>query len=373
MIKRTLLLCFWMVVGGCLLIGQPLVWHPLASPHYKYNSSGDLSFKMESSFFFINNEFFGDIVEGYTLPGIVAEPAVIYHVGDNFRFRAGASFQQLYGDNEKLKVKPILSAAIGLFQNFQLTMGAIEGNLHHSLPDALFHYERSLTQPVENGFQLMYNSSQLQGRAWMNWEQFIRKGDTIPEIFTSGVVLRKPLLSPDSKWSLDIPFNALVMHRGGQISDFDEEGTSLLNLSTGVDLKRRYDGYVKSVGLYGHYFLYKDLKDANPLGLNKGNALYTGMIMESEQSKLMLGYWRADNFLSSRGNPIYHSVSDYLPGRVFGEREMINGSLLWYKDVHEGVVFSFLFEGFYDIAGGNLDYSYSFRIAFSPEFLITRL
>lgn len=87
----------------------------------------------------------------------------------------------------------------------------------------------------------------------------------------------------------------------------------------------------------------------------------------------MLGYWRADNFLSSRGNPIYHSVSDYLPGRVFGEREMINGSLLWYKDVHEGVVFSFLFEGFYDIAGGNLDYSYSFRIAFSPEFLITRL
>ena len=72
----------------------------------------------------------------------------------------------------------------------------------------------------------------------MNWEQFIRKGDTIPEIFTSGVVLRKPLLSPDSKWSLNIPFNALVMHRGGQISDFDEEGISLLNLSTGVEIGR---------------------------------------------------------------------------------------------------------------------------------------
>jgi hypothetical protein len=323
--------------------------------------------------FCINNEFFGDIVEGYTLPAYQLEPSLVYYAGERFRMRGGVHLQQFFGENEKLKVRPVMAATVLFSDQLQLTMGAIDGHLHHGLSDALFHYERSIVNPVENGFQFLYEDEQWWGDAWMSWEQYIEQGDSIPEIFTAGISARRHLFNSDSGWKLDLPLQALVMHRGGQISDFEVAGANFMNLSSGLELEKRQLGFVKKAGWFGHFLVYNELKEAHPSGINKGHAFYTGVVLESSQNSLMLGYWKADRFLSSRGNPIFHSVSNFMENKWFSDRSMLTGKFLWHKKVLPDVMFSLLVDGYYDVTNAQFDYAYGFRIGFTPEFLITNL
>lgn len=371
--KNRLTFLFLFLLLGPLVHSQQLFWHPVAEDATLDRQTGDLTFKMASSFVFINNEFFGDIVEGYTLPAYQLEPTVVYYAGERFRMRGGVHLQQFFGENEALKVRPVIAATVLFSDQLQLTMGAINGHLHHGLSDALFHYERSISHPIENGFQFQYADDHWWGDAWMSWEQYIEQGDTIPEVFTAGISVRQHLLKSDSGWKLDLPFQTIVMHRGGQISDFNEEGTSFLNLSTGLEIEKRQDGFIKKVGWFGHFLLYNDLKDANALGINKGHAFYTGVVLESSQNSLMLGYWKADRFLSARGNPLFYSVSTFMEDTWFADRSMLSGKYLWHKKVLPDVAFSLLLDGYYDISNAQFDYAYGFRIGFTPEFLISNI
>jgi hypothetical protein len=358
---------------GQFLHSQQLFWHPVVRDADTGRQSGDLTFKIASSFVFINNEFFGDIVEGYTLPVYQMEPSLVYYAGERFRLKGGLHLQQFFGANESMKVRPVLAATVLFSDQLRLTMGAIDGHLHHGLSDALFHYERSIVNPVENGFQFIYEDEQWRGDAWMSWEQYIEQGDSIPEIFTAGISARRHLFISDSGWKLDLPLQALVMHRGGQISDFDEDGANFMNASSGLELEKQQSAFIKKVGWFGHFLLYNELKDAHPSGINKGHAFYTGAVLESSQNSLMVGYWKADRFLSSRGNPIFHSVSNFMEDMWLAERTMVTGQLLWHKKVMPDVVFSLLVDGYYDLSSAQFDYAYGFRIGFSPEFLITNV
>lgn len=371
-INRLRFLLLFLLFGSTLH-GQQLFWHPVVQDSMPSRQTGDLTFKMASSFFFINNEFFGDIVEGYTLPVYQLEPKVVYYAGERFRMRGGVHLQKFFGENETMKVRPVIAATVLFSDRLLLTMGAIRGHLNHGLSDAMFHYERSISHPIENGFQFQYADDHWRGDAWMSWEQYIEKGDSIPEVLTAGISVRRNLLKSDSGWKLDIPFQTIVMHRGGQISDFNEEGTSFLNLSTGIEIEKRQSAFIKKAGWFGHFLLYNDLKDANAFGINKGHAFYSGVVLESSHNTLMLGYWQSDHFLSSRGNPVFHSVSTLKGDALFADRSMLTGKLLWRKKVLADVVFSLLVDCYYDVSNAQFDYAYGFRIGFTPEFLITNM
>jgi hypothetical protein len=358
---------------GPFLHSQQLFWHPVVQDSVPERHAGDLTFKMASSFVFINNELFGDIVEGYTLPAYQLEPTVVYYAGERFRMRTGLHLQQFFGENESMKVRPVISGTVLFSEQLQLNMGAINGHLNHGMSDAMFHYERSISHPVENGFQFLYEDDRWCGDAWMSWEQYIEQGDSIPEIFTAGISLRRQLFKSGSGWVWDLPFQTIVMHRGGQISDFDEEGTSFLNLSTGLEVEKRLDGFIKKTGWVSHFLLYNDLKDVNAYGINKGHAFYAGGVLESAQNSLMLGYWKSEDFISSRGNPIFHSSSNHLEDTWVSDRSMLTGKFLWHKKVMPEVIFSFLLEGYYDMNTSQFDYAYGFRMGFTPEFLIANL
>ncbi|GAO29417.1 hypothetical protein [Geofilum rubicundum] len=371
--KKVFKFLLFFLLLGPMLHSQQLFWHPVVRDSIPARQPGDLTFKMASSFVFINNEFFGDIVEGYTLPAYQLEPTMVYYAGERFRLRGGLHLQQFFGENESMTVRPVISATVLFSDQLQLTMGAIDGHLHHGLSDALFHYERSIVNPVENGFQFRYEDDNWWGDAWMSWEQYIEQGDSIPEIFTAGISARRHLLNSDSGWKLDLPLQALVMHRGGQISDFEEAGANFMNLSSGLELEKRQSGFVKKAGWFGHFLVYNELKEAHPSGINKGHAFYTGVVLESSQNSLMLGYWKADRFLSSRGNPIFHSVSDFMENTWWADRSMLTGKLLWHKKVLPDVVFSLLVDGYYDLSSEQFDYAYGIRIGFTPELLITNI
>jgi len=373
LLKRKPGVLLILLLLGPMLHSQQLFWHPVVQDDTVIRDAGDLTFKMASSFYFINNEFFGDVVEGYTLPTYQLEPTLVYYASDMFRIRGGVHLQQFFGKNENMKVRPVIAASILFYKNLSLTMGAINGHLNHRLSDAMFHYERSINYPIENGFQFKYSDDNWWADAWMSWEQYIEIGDSIPEIFTVGVSARRTLIKSDAGFKMDLPFQTVVMHRGGQISDFEEDGTSFLNLSSGLEIEKRQKAYINKVGWFGYFLYYNDLKEANALGFNVGHAIYTGVVLETLQNSLMLGYWNADDFLSSRGNPMFNSVSTFIENAWFGNRSMITGKLMWHKKIVPDVNFSVLLDGFYDINISQFDYAYGFRIGFTPEFFITNI
>ena len=340
------------------------LWHPLA-PGREKNDIGKLYWGLNGSMFFINNEYFGDIVEGYTMPGHYVEPYAKYNLSEHFSLKAGFNILKYYGMDEDAEFYPVLAATIKFSEMLELTMGGIDANADYDLSDILMYKEDNYRSPVNNGFQLRYLGDVFKGSAWISWDQFIRKGDTIPEIFTAGVNLRPALLKSESGWTLDVPFQMTVFHRGGQISDFSEKGASIINLLAGLEAGRTLNGKLDYLELFAHYLAYKDFKEENNFGINKGNGFFGGVNLGAGSLELLVAYWRGKYFLSSQGNPMFNSVSDYKIGLDFSNREMLRSQLMWSRYVTERVVFSFLMDSYYDTKSSQFDYGWGLHISFA--------
>lgn len=349
-------------------------WHIPSRDSFRTDREDALLFSIESSHFFLNNEYFGSLVEGYTLPGHILEPSFTYYAGSRLRFKGGASMVKFYGDNEQLNVRPVLSAQLRFTDKLDLILGTLNGNNNHSLSDAMYHFEREIFHPVENGLQIKYNSENLWVDIWINWQQYIRGGDSIPEVFTAGVSVRKKMLNSPSGWSVVAPLALLAWHEGGQISNYLTPSHSPVNLSAGLEIEKVLPGKINRIGWFGNAMYYRDLKDSNLSGLHKGHGFYTGVTAASAQSKLLLSYWGARNFVAPLGNPVYGSAS-VIDGssEVFSSRQMMVGKYQWHKTFSPHIGFSFLFEGFYDLSEGWFDYGMGVMLRFSPEFFIARL
>jgi hypothetical protein len=337
------------------------------------DDSNTLHLRINSSLFFINNEYFGEIVEGYTYPGYIFEPTLIYKLKPSLRFSGGLNLRDYYGSQRNPEITPVLSAEMDLTPDMTLIMGSIRGHRHHKLSDPMFHIERQYTDPVENGFQFILDSKKFWMDAWINWQQFIFPGDTIPEIFTAGISSRFNLLNLESKWQIEIPFQFLAHHVGGQINDYSESMQSILNSSIGLEINKSLSGKLKSAGLFFHFLNYNDLQDAHQSGVDKGNAINTGITLNTKNSRLTLGYWNAHNFISPMGNVIYQSVSTASPGLIIPDRSLLTGKIELNRTYSRHTHLSFYFEGFYDLPASHFDYGYGLQLLFSPTFFIAKI
>src|SRR5690554_1264012 len=217
---------------------QQHFWHSDPESSDSTRQRGDLYLEVPAAFYFLNNEFFGAAVEGYTLPGYQLMPWLSYRLGERVELGGGANLQQEFGGNRTLAVQPLFSVQALLHPELQLTLGYLNAYRDHRLSDALYYYEAEITAPYEMGFRFEYEGASTWGDAWMSWEQYIETGDTIPEIFTAGVSLRRDLWKSD-RWELVLPLQGLALHRGGQVSDFDVAGTTAGNVAGGLGMRRR--------------------------------------------------------------------------------------------------------------------------------------
>lgn len=346
-------------------------WHSDPESSDSTRKAGDLYLDLPASFYFLNNEFFGAAVEGYTLPGYQLMPWLSYQLGDWVVLGGGLNLQQEFGENKDLAVRPLLSAQAKLRPDLQLTLGYLDAYRDHRLSDALYYYEAEISAPFEMGFRFEYEGGLTWGDAWMSWEQYIETGDTIPEIFTAGVSLRQDLWKND-RWELVLPLQGLALHRGGQVSDFEAAGTTLLNVAGGLELLRRGSRPDRHWGWFGQLLYYNDLKEAQQQGIYTGHALYSGFSLQAQSHRALLAFWQGNDFLSVRGNPIYQSISSYGEREVLGKRQLLEGRYRWEQRLHPQAVFSFLLDGFLDLETGQLDYGYSLRLSLTPAFFLGR-
>lgn len=335
--------------------------------------ANQLLFSLENSNYIKNNEYFSVSAEGYTLLGYSIAPSAVYYAGKWLRFQAGFNAQRYHGEDKFSKIDPLISANLRITPDLSLIMGSLCGTIHHRMTEPLYDNELQYTRPVETGLQFIYSDKKIWADVWLDWEQFIEAGDTIPEIFTFGLSTHTNLIKSVSGWEVNLPLQMLARHTGGQVNIDETPMQTVMNYSLGIDVSKKTGGILNSLGFFGNWLTYRDATESNALGIYKGNAIYTGIKAEGKKGVAMIGYWNSDDFIAPKGNPLFQSVSTFDSQAVIPHRRLLTGKVGYFHSFSKQIHFSFMFEGYFDIPNSQFDYAYGIHLAFNPNVVIAKI
>ena len=291
--------------------------------------NGQLLLNVVSQNFFRNDEYFGDYIEGYTLPGYTLEPSLVYYPTADFSLRANSA---------------------------------------HRLPEQLLDEELQLTSPVEMGVQCVWTRPHLDADIWLNWQQFIELGDTIPERFMAGVRMTFSAGRPDARLRFEFPTAITVQHIGGQISDYDEPMQSMANGTAGVVLTSGGSGLVSRWHAGLHAMFYHELTDKKQRPFADGYAICPEAGLTVGCFEAAVGFWHAHDFYACNGNPLFMSVSSYRPELYRPDRNMLTAQADLVRTIARDLRFSLGAKLYYDTDRNQTEYYYGLALVFTPTF-----
>jgi len=287
-------------------------------------TEGVISLRIKTISFVKNNEYFNPVTEGYTLLGAFLQPELVYSPTDKISVTAGAHLLKYSGIGKFSQVRPVLSTSLKLSDKTTLTIGSLNGSDKHRLFDPHFDSERIYSANLEEGFQLVRNSNHIFTDTWINWENFIFKGDSVREVFTFGESFKYTSTKIGDIVEFEIPVQVQFKHFGGQISNYPEPVETMFNFAAGMRVN--FDLAGKKFGQAGiEYlqFLNNELNGESQSGITHGYASWTRFHYTYKSLYIGMAYWRAHNYFAPNGNYIYGCVSDYQTGVVVPDRKII--------------------------------------------------
>lgn len=320
------------------------------------DEKGKLSIEIDNLTFFKNNEYDGDILKGYTLPGFWVNAKAVYYPLKNIKLEAGVHTRYYYGTKRYpsyayhdiaewnpdsyqsgIRILPIFRAHIALSDNFDLVLGNIYGASNHRLIEPLYNPELNLTADPEMGAQVLFNSRRFDADVWVNWESFIFRNDTHQEAFTFGVSSRVKYNAPNSNVHFYSPIQLLAQHRGGEIDTITTSSVhTLMNAAVGLGMEwnTNYKVFKKlsaELNLMGYY------QQAGKLWpLEDGVAYHFAVGADLSDFRIKAGFWKGDDFISLFGIPYYGAVSTVNKDQVLGKPSTIYGGVEYSKTLGKG-------------------------------------
>lgn len=323
---------------------------------------------IEHTQFFKNNEYFNKLYKGYTLPGHHISPLTTFVADSNTYFQGGLYATQFYGQAGFYRVAPIFRIHRRINPSLGITLGYLDGNLRHQLPDPLYHFDRYFLHPIENGVQLQYEGTTFTSDTWINWQDFILWGDQKQEQLSFGSRNQVILFAGDPGFSLQIPLTALIHHRGGQINDLDTPMVNILNLHSGLQYQFDVQSkWLKVVETGCMLFYYEDLSPTPQQTHRKGFATSPYIRLQNPFTSWHISYWEGNRFYAPEGNPIFHSGSQLI-SEGYTNRQIINSELRLFHHTSSGFTAGGMLGLFYDIKHKLPDYHIGLFFAFQQDF-----
>jgi hypothetical protein len=326
---------------------------------------GTLSLGIKSLSFLKNNEYLNPVTEGYTMIGFFVQPVLVYSPGKKFTIELGTHVSGYAGESGLEIPELVFSSTWNITPGSRIIIGTLDGSDKHRLEDPVFHNEKLYTAFNENGIRIVNEYDRFFSDIWVNWENFIKKGDTTRETFTGGISFRYISPKIGKGITLELPVQSLFKHYGGQVSDYDGEAETYLNASAGVRINFDLGGgsYGKA-GIEFTRFLYSELTNWGEAGVTDGRASWIRFSYDYRFVKFCSSYWKSHDFYAPNGNPIYSSVSDYQEGVIVHEREMWNNSV--FLKFTPGGYFEFLagYETWYDTGFDRFDSALTIHLRF---------
>lgn len=385
---------------------------------------GTLGLEVDALAFFKDNEFDGDVVKGYSLPGFRVQPRLTYTPLREVRLEAGLHATVFEGANKYpayvfhdiahwkgnqyqhgAHVLPFFRAEAhlggptaarpqGRPSRTTVVVGDIYGGATHQLVQPLYNPELLLTDDPEAGAQVLVERKRWRSDVWVNWQSYIYEEDTHQEAFTVGWTqhLGTPTTGARSRsagsgcsyWGM--PLQIVVQHRGGEqdVPALNLGVQTIANGAVGVDYEWRrtptcVDGFklnfrpgvVTSVRCEA-LALAAYQQSGRLWPFDVGAALWTSASVDWACGlRVKAGLFHAPkNFCSLYGSPFFGTLSLKNPG------ERYDGMTSGYW----GVEYSRTFGGAYTLgakADGYINRSrapFSFGVYFSasPSFVLKR-
>jgi len=344
--------------------------HPLLNNDIIKDSNA-LYFNFYNANFLWDNEFFNDIVNGYTLVGYFITPELQYHFNEHLVIEGGVHLLKYSGIDSYTRVVPTYSA-IYRKNDFTLIMGNIRGTINHRLPEPILFSERYFTNNLENGVQYILEKDRFHFDTWLDWQNFIFPSDDEQEKLTAGISAIPSVLKTE-EWEIKLPVSLLVGHQGGQIDTNEVPMKTLINASLGFKAEKRFNyKFLDHISLESHLIGFKDNSPTMNSLYPKGWGLLNQLTWSKESSYFQVEYWKSSQFLSIMGHPIYQSYSEKGVGYHQESRELLNFHLFYSKNIYQGIYLGFMGDTYFDLINSNFDYSMGLTLIIKQDFFLTR-
>lgn len=339
-----------------------------------------LYFDIKTTSFLKNNEYF-DTLQGWTGIGFMLQPKLIYQPGSTTLVEAGYFLEKFSGRSDFYKPLPLFRIRQKLTKSLELVFGQLYGNLEHRLGEPVYRFDRYYSDNVEYGIQFLYKNKYFTNDLWINWEKFIFYNDPFKEEFILGNVSNFKY-EINKIWKLDIPFHYTWTHAGGQIDKHDENRGSMMSLNNIMSgLEITYNSgfkYMKSFKMSYSYYHYS--AGANPPAgeknhqlFDKGYGHYLKTNIDFGSIKLMLGYWKAHDFIARRGEYIFESIYEYLPDDYIPVKTLYTLKFIYDKKIRDNIIFSIRSDIYYRPDKNSTIYSYAFYFVYNDAFLLKKI
>jgi hypothetical protein len=373
MSMRYLLLLFFFIIISLSAKSQiPMEF--MGDNFFSPADSQKLSFHFKYNSFFKNNEYFNTLYEGATYPGFQAEPTLVYHPGPTTRMEAGARFLKFFGRDGIFRIEPIFRFQYQPVPYFQAILGTIFGGTQHGLIEPLYRWQRSLTDPTENGVQFLVKTKQVKADVWLNWEKFILPNDPFQEELTFGTTFEWKLLPTDRRFSISLPFQTLVSHHGGQNLVVDFPLRTILDFATGI--KTTVYPKNKKIREWNFELWYLGYADMSPQKLQafrEGYAIYPRSEIYISNFIVQAGYFHGNMFESPEGETLFHSALIPFSDEKRPVRDLVTAKLAFRKQIQKGISLAAYIETYSDLAVPQTDYCYGFHLTIDGTFLIRKI
>ncbi len=335
-------------------------------------AGGDLLISLNSFTFFKDNEYFNDIVEGYTLFGTQLNPQLVYYPIKDLRLEAGVFLWKDFGNPQLKQVRPTYRVTWTKGNN-QFIFGNIRANLNHGYIEPLFDFERVMLKPLEEGLQYRLNTKRVSLDVWVDWLKQEYPGVSYQEQIAGGLSSSFRLTGDNSPVHIAIPFQFTAQHHGGQIDTLHAPIQTLFNYATGVVARLPLHGTVlQGVRLNTYGLLYDDHSFTFQLPFKQGNGLYLNGTLETRYADLMLSYWQGHQFYAPLGGSYYESVASRYgtPGYTEADRRLLFVRLMRDFRVADAAAVTVRVEPIYDFNRKLLDFSLGVYFNFRQEWLV---
>ncbi|MEO5675358.1 MAG: hypothetical protein ABIQ74_11995, partial [Chitinophagales bacterium] len=260
---------------------------------------------------------------------------------------------------------------------YAFLFGTLEGNLNHSFIQPLYEFERYLSDHIENGIQFTAKKKFIEADIYMSWEHHQYAG--IPhdrEIISTGATIT-PVLFQNTKWKISLPLQGIIVHQGGQLDTFDlPHNESLFNDAAGIRVSYfPLSGLITEIRTEDYFVYYQDLGHHyfNQLFI-AGHGIYSNVIVKSKYHiHALLSYWYAHDFISGHGGYLYQSVSQTDASYMEPFRKLAFLSVMYERELLPGLTIAARIEPYYNFFNTHYEYSYSFYMAYRPEFKLIKV
>lgn len=373
---------------GMLPIEPILPIGPITPIHAQDSSS--ISLRADGYLFFIDDEYFGRRIEGYTLPGFRLNPKVVWSNGKHLTLSGGVSWLHYWGAHNypntmsygvlpnhsdtatSMHVVPWLQAKIQLAEWLELTLGSLASDDNHYLPTPLRDVEREVAADPECGLKLSawgdlgkdwWGSAEW----WIDWREFIWNNSPRQERFTMGLSGQLRYDIPSSDFSLSLPLYFLAQHVGGQVLSTTTPIQNNFNASSGLGVLYSWDD-PWTIGLHCLAMWYHQYGNT-AIPFTDGWGLYPMLkIIYNQRLGLEISYWQGERFVPLLGSWLYSNLSSVDGTTVFDRTQLLsfNATYNWHP---EGEPFNLHIGGsaHYDIGERQPQFAIQCALFFHPS------